>query len=82
LRNLLGQVGFQRMTTKVRHGIYAPLAAQSDAIQNGGDVRKYVVLQKHRAGAAFSRIKTFFWPRTSEYISITCRKANNSKTEK
>jgi SAM-dependent methyltransferase len=82
LRNLLGQVGFQRMTTKVRHGIYAPLAAQSDAIQNGGDVRKYVVLRKHRVGAAFSRIKTFFWPRTSEYISITCRKANNSKTEK
>ena len=82
MRSLLAQVGFQRITTKIRCCIYAPLAAQSEAIQKGGDVRNFVVLRRHRVGAAFAWIKTLFWPEASEYISITCHKANDSKVSK
>ena len=80
LRSLLDLVGFEKIEFKNRPAVYAQLAAQSEAIQNGGDVRNIAVLRKHHIGAAFAWIKTFICPGSSEYISLTCRKKIESHT--
>jgi hypothetical protein len=82
LRTLLSQVGFQQVETKVGCGVYASLAAQSEAIQKGRDPYKYADPRlNHRIDAAYASIRTFFRPEKREFISLTCQKATDIDRE-
>lgn len=74
LEDLLREVGFRLIIRNVKRGIYASLAAKSEAISRGEDPYAAAIRLGHRLHGLTADIRSHFDPNSSEFISLRALK--------